>query len=368
MMKLNLRIFLPLVLASLIFTACETSKKLMDKGNYKEAVEKASLKLESNQTYLQERAVLNFAILKNFEKVDKEIEVFYKQNQNIYSTEKLLKFEIQQRSEAFKLYTNNRRHFYISYLEVVNLAIAKIDLAKEKLFNYYIREANEHKDSFLQSESKLDARKSYESYKNAYDMALNLDFPSTEMINMLFNANERISISVDPSQIELMRQFSNISKFNGYSEYSFVKQNNTDCHIEIQNILFNMKDYESQSSENFCDQIKTGESITIDSSGNKIKTPTYETIEACVVTKKKSREVLWNIKFTVTDLSGQCLKTNEYYTIKKRFRAESISYTGDYAALPILYDYSALPQSLPSKKRIKKELALQVLRFFEDKY
>ncbi len=345
----------------LLICSCVSSEVLLEKGKYLSAIDHARRQLQKDPNNLAEFYILNQSLRLHQDKEQQKLTL------RSFSTKEQ---EYKERlSTLYGLYSLFQEHSHYLNEESLNrFQRIKMDISdfEKSFYDYYLNVAEEHKSNYYSLKKKIYAQKSYNYYRKAKDLDFEYYFPQEDMQKMLSFAQEFIYVSIDPFEQEVSWHFQmHLSKKIGFRNFSFIKNQQTDCHVHIDCAFFNYEDHEDQSCESHEKEIEDGYTTHIDTSGKKIKTPKYRTVQATTYETTTTRRAQWNVEFHVKDISGACTKSIREHRFIREFEIETESYSGDEKALPSCYSEDIFPDELPDQDDIKTIFAQDILKYFE---
>lgn len=344
-----------------LFTQCVSSEKLLLEGKYKAAFNKAKHELERKNPGENEQKILNQAYLLYLEEIESEISEYSNQ-----SIEKELIFAINKRYDVYNLYNSCQEYFYASNKSELNRLLKAISNSEQELYYFYINQADTFQAKFVETENKVDARSSYEFYKKAEKLDLNLEEINEDIENMLHHSLERVYVTIDPFENDLKWEFQRaLAKKRGYSIYSLKNSEDTDCHVHIDCMFFHFTDHKIETPSYHTKEIQDGYTTKCDTSGKEIKIPKYRTVDATVYEVKTTRKAQWSIEFHVENISGSCTKSIRSYNVCEDYEIKTTRSTGHPQALPACYSDDIFPDELPDENEIQGDMSNDILRFFE---
>lgn len=338
------------LIAVIIFSSCNSSRKMLNSGNYDQAINKSIKKLKRNPAKEKEIVVLQTAYKKANDR-DKEKIQFLKADGTPDNWDKIFSLysQMSYRQERVKplLPLEIPSTHQSAVFEILNYDQEIIN-AKQKAAEYFYVHAN----SLLSTNDQLNARKAYDefqqikyyypNYKDVDDLLRKARAIGSSYV--LFKMENRTGIPLPPNFEDELTKIS-LSELNaGWLLYD-VKENKKQ-HYDY-TILVNMKQIDvSPESVKEINTIETKEvpdgyeyeldlhgNVKKDSLGNDIKKPKFRTIKCTVVeTYQSKKAIIAGTLDYINNNTGQLIKTNPIAS-ENFFEYSSASAYGDLNAL-----------------------------------
>ncbi|HHH53619.1 MAG TPA: hypothetical protein ENK91_08170 [Bacteroidetes bacterium] len=106
-----------------------------------------------------------------------------------------------------------------------------------------------------------------------------------------------------------------------------------DCIVDVDQTIVGFYEDEDKDEKEYSKEIETGTKETIDTSGNVIVKPVYETIEATVTIITHTLTAYRTTTIDVDDMTGQCTMSSESFTTRISDSYEEIKIEGDRNAI-----------------------------------
>ncbi|MDF2435649.1 MAG: hypothetical protein K0Q95_25 [Bacteroidota bacterium] len=331
-------------------SACQSSRKMLNSGNYDQAINKSIKKLKRNPTKEKEISVLQKAYKKANDR-DKEKIQFLKADGTPDNWDKIfaLYTQMSYRQERVKplLPLKFKSNGETAYFEILNYDQEIIN-AKQKAAEYFYA----HAKSLLDKKDKMDARKAYSElmqirnyYSNYKDVD---DLIRTARANgssyVLFKMQNKTGIPLPPNFEDELTKIS-LSDLNA-DWLLYETKENKQRHYDY-TILVNMKQIDV-SPENLkeINTLETKEvqdgyeyeldargNVKKDSLGNDIKKPKYKTIKCTLIeTYQSKKAIIGGTLDYINNNTDQLIKTNPI-AAENFFEYSSATAIGDLNAL-----------------------------------
>lgn len=337
-------------IVTLIFSSCQSSRKMLNSGNYDQAINKSLRKLKRNPTKEKEIAVLQKSYKKANDR-DKEQIQFLKADGTPDNWDKIFSLYTQMRFRQervkpllpLKFKSNNET----AYFEILNYDQEIIN-AKQKAAEYFYM----HAKLLLDKNDKMDARKAYaefgqiknyySNYKDVEDLMRKARAVGSSYV--IFKMQNRTGVPLPPNFEEELTKIS-LSDLNAEWLVYDTKENKQTQYDYT--ILVNMK--QINVSPESVKEINTEETKTVpdgfeyvlddrgnvkkDSLGNDMKKPKFKTIKCTLIeTYQNKKAIIAGTLDYINNNTGQLIKTDPISS-ENFFEYSSATAIGDLNAL-----------------------------------
>ena len=327
------------LMITLLSLGCGSSKKLIDKGKYKQAYSTALSKLNRGKSTREDKQVLNEAFNKLYNEDLIEI-ARLEQSTDLKDLETAYKLY----DKTINRYNKGKSHLDRAYANEIQTSIDNQEATRLILVDQYWSFANQDLLDYEASQDKAFARSAYqlltkvEQYDGVYpDLnALKVYAYESGIIKVGFDVDVWFALEYDWEAEDV---FEELEGMNGFVQFIFEPREQVDCFLEIDLEDLDFDERISRQQQQVSKTIQDGYTTETDDEGNTTQVPKYVEVQGTVIAIITEVRGQWTADVDVNTYSNACNFRDNSFRAEAIRTCEYYEYEGDPRAMPNNIDF-----------------------------